>query len=273
MIVIKLIGGLGNQMFQYATAKAIALHKNTTLKLDVSAFENYDLHDYSLDHFNITAKKYQQPPKWLKKIQNKLKPKTYYNEESFRYNSFLFDSNAKTILLNGYFQSEQYFLKYREEIIKDFSITSPLKPETKALLQKVHKTNAVSIHIRRGDFLKHDVHNTFKEEYYKKAMKTIESKIDNPTYYLFSDDMPWVKLNFKSNFKTVYVDFNDAQTAFEDLVLMSNCKHNIIANSSFSWWAAWLNTNPSKIVIAPEQWFNGNKYDYTDVVPETWVKI
>ncbi|MGB6269589.1 MAG: alpha-1,2-fucosyltransferase, partial [Olleya sp.] len=158
-------------------------------------------------------------------------------------------------------------------ILRDFKIVSPLKKQTQKLLTEMTQTNAVSIHIRRGDFLKHDVHNTSKEDYYKEALSVIESKIEQPTYYLFSDDMDWVKANFKTKHKTVYVDFNDATTAFEDIKLMSNCKHNIIANSSFSWWSAWLNTNPNKIIIAPKQWFNGDKYDYTDVVPKSWITI
>ena len=273
MIIIKLIGGLGNQMFQYATAKAIALHNNTVLKLDTSAFKVYDLHDYGLHHFNLNAKEYKQPVKWVKKIQNKFQQRTYYNEDTFRYNSKLFNINAEQLFLNGYFQSEHYFVKYREALLKDFKITSSIKKATKVMLEEIAKSDSVSIHIRRGDFLKHEIHNTSKEDYYKKAMQLVESKIDKPTYYLFSDDMNWVKSNFKTSYKTVYVDFNDANTSYEDMALMSNCKHNIIANSSFSWWSAWLNTNPNKIVVAPEQWFNGNEYDYTDVVPNSWIKI
>ncbi|WGD34884.1 alpha-1,2-fucosyltransferase [Olleya sp. YS] len=273
MIVIKLIGGLGNQMFQYAAAKAVALHTKQELKLDTSGFDDYNLHDYGLHHFNINAKLFNQKSKWIRKLEHKLNLTTYYNEQSFRFNPEVFNINTKNIQLNGYFQSEDYFINYRNDILNNFKIVSPLKQQTQYLLAEMAKTNAVSIHIRRGDFLKHEVHNTSKAQYYKDAMAVIESKIEQPTYYLFSDDMEWVKANFKTNHKAVYVDCNDAATAFEDIKLMSNCKHNIIANSSFSWWSAWLNTNPNKIVIAPKQWFNGDQYDYTDVVPKSWIKL
>lgn len=273
MIVVKLIGGLGNQMFQYATAKALALEKKQKLYIDTSAFKNYDLHAYGLHHFNIKAKEYKQKSKWYRKIKNKLKLVTNYKEASFRFNPELFKIKTKDTFLYGYFQSEDYFLNHRTTLLEDFKITSKLKKETEVLLNNISKTNAVSIHIRRGDFLQHDVHNTSKADYYNTAMQCIEDKIEQPTYYLFSDDIEWVKNNFKTNFKAVFVDFNDALTGFEDLKLMSHCQHNIVANSSFSWWSAWINTNPDKIVIAPKKWFNGDQYDYTDVVPKSWIKI
>tara|TARA_R110002051_G_scaffold9348_1_gene37118 strand:+ start:32 stop:853 length:822 start_codon:yes stop_codon:yes gene_type:complete len=273
VVVVKLIGGLGNQMFQYAAAKALALHTKHELRLDLSGFEDYKLRAYGLHHFNINAKPFKQKSKWIRKLENKLKLTTYYNEQSFRFNPEVFNIINKNIRLQGYFQAEDYFITYRNDILNDFKIVSPLKKQTQNLMVEMAKTNAVSIHIRRGDFLTHEVHNTSKEEYYKEAMTFIESKIEQPTYYVFSDDMDWVKANFKSNHKAVYVDFNDASTAFEDIKLMSNCQHNIIANSSFSWWAAWLNTNLNKIVIAPKQWFNGEQYDYTDVVPKPWIKL
>ncbi len=273
MVVVNLIGGLGNQMFQYATARAIALERNQKLYINAKVFEKYTLHSYGLNHFNIKATAYNEPAKWIKKITNKLRLNSYYKETSFRYNSALFDNATKNLFLNGYFQSEIYFKKYRSIITNDFKIVSPLKPKTQSFLHNISQENSVSIHIRRGDFIEHEVHNTSKEAYYKKAMDFIESKIDKPTYYLFSDDMNWVKSNFKTNYNTIYVDFNDAKTAYEDLILMSHCKHNIIANSSFSWWASWLNENTNKIVIAPQQWFNGDKYDYTDVIPNSWIKL
>ena len=141
------------------------------------------------------------------------------------------------------------------------------------MLKQIKESNAVSLHVRRGDYLLHDVHNTDKLEYYTKAMTYLESKVDNPTYFMFSDDIEWVKQNFRSQHKMIFVDFNDAKTNYEDIKLMSNCKHNIIANSSFSWWSAWLNTNPNKIVTAPQVWFNGDMYDYTDLVPKSWIRF
>jgi hypothetical protein len=117
------------------------------------------------------------------------------------------------------------------------------------------------------------LHNTSKEEYYNKALEIVENKINNPVYFVFSDDMEWVKANFSTKQETIFIDFNDASTNFEDLKLMTSCKHNIIANSSFSWWGAWLNKNPDKIVIAPKRWFNDDSINTNDIIPTNWVKI
>jgi hypothetical protein len=129
------------------------------------------------------------------------------------------------------------------------------------------------LHIRRGDYLTNIVHNTNKEDYYKNAIKLIEEKVKNPVFYIFSDEIEWVKQNFDIKYPTVYVDFNDALTNFEDIKLMSSCKHNIIANSSFSWWSAWLNENSNKIVIAPKQWFTDVSRNTKDIIPKSWIKI
>jgi hypothetical protein len=275
MIIIKLKGGLGNQLFQYATAKALALKHKTKLYIDHSSFETYTLHDYGLHHFNIKDKIYQPEPKWLAKIEKKLKLKKKYNEDDhgFRYNEDLKQQNAYKLFLDGYFQCEDYFIDYRKEILEALKITSPLKPITLKTLEDIQSCNSVALHVRRGDYLLHDVHNTDKKEYYNKAMKYVESKVSHPTYFMFSDDINWVKENFSSEHKMVFVDFNDADTNYEDIKLMSNCKHNIIANSSFSWWSAWLNNNPDKIVTAPKHWFNGDMYDFTDLVPKNWIKF
>lgn len=275
MIVIKIKGGLGNQMFQYAAAKAYALETKRPFLLDTSIFASYKLHNYGLHHFNIQSNFYLPESIWklnLKKLFNKV---VFYDEDnhSFNYNPDLIRTKSDFLFLEGYFQTEKYFLKYENEIRADFQIISPLKQQTKDTIAYIQTVNAVSIHFRRGDYIGNAVHETDKTEYYKKAMKIIESKVENPVYFLFSDDIPWVKENFTSNFETHYVDFNDVSTNFEDLKLMASCKHNIMANSSFSWWGAWLNKNPNKIVIAPKKWFNTEKVNVSDVIPENWIKL
>jgi Glycosyl transferase family 11 len=273
MIVIKIIGGLGNQMFQYAAAKALSLEKKQQLVIDTTTFDNYKLHQFGLKNFATRLTFYNFISKTRAKLHNFFGNFTVYKEKQFNYNPDFFAQNTSSIYLEGYFQSERYFKKYENIIRTDFHITEPLKEKTIALINKMKYENAVSIHIRRGDYLQHAVHNTDKTEYYSLATQYLETKISNPVYYLFSDDMTWVKNNFKTNFETHYVDFNDASTNYEDLKLMSSCKHNIIANSSFSWWGAWLNSNPDKIVIAPQKWFNDQSRDYSDVLPENWIKL
>lgn len=273
MIVVQLIGGLGNQLFQYAAAKALALETKQKLYLDVSQFESYKLHNYALNHFNVISKNYKKPNRYLQKIKSFCQKKTFYKEDDFGYNRDLASLKGNIIFLEGYFQSEKYFIKYEKEIRKDFEMRTPLKEKTRGAIAKIKSVNSVSIHIRRGDYLNNPLHNTSKDEYYKKALEIVEKKIPNPVFFVFSDDMNWVKANFTTKQQTIFIDFNNAATNFEDLKLMASCKHNIIANSSFSWWGAWLNKNPDKIVIAPKLWFNDDSINITDIIPTSWVKI
>lgn len=273
MVVVQLIGGLGNQLFQYAAAKSLAIEKKEKLCVDISQFESYKLHNYALNHFKIVSNIYKKPNKYLKKIVSFFQKNIYYKEVGFGYNKDLININGDAIFLEGYFQTEKYFLKHEREIREDFEIITPLKKVTKETIELIQKVNSVSIHIRRGDYLTNPIHNTNKENYYEKALELIENRIEDPVFFIFSDDMDWVKLNFSTKRETVFIDFNDALTNFEDLKLMSSCKHNIIANSSFSWWGAWLNQNPDKIVIAPKQWFNDDSIYSEDVIPTSWTKI
>lgn len=273
MIIINLIGGLGNQMFQYATAKVLAIEKQQQLYLNRQAFETYNLHEYGLQHFSLEQKDYKQPFRIQQKLNEIFRNKIVHIEKDFNYNPLLNNLKGNLIFLEGYFQSEKYFIKYEKQIRDDFVIISPLKQKTLDTIDFMKLVNSVSIHIRRGDYLFNEIHNTDKEKYYNQAMKEVESKIANPVYFLFSDDMDWVKSNFKPVYETHYIDFNNAHTNYEDLKLMSSCKHNIIANSSFSWWGAWLNPNANKIVIAPQKWFNDKTLNYQDVIPDTWIKL
>lgn len=273
MIVVKLIGGLGNQMFQYAAAKALALEKKQHLQININAFQSYKIQHYSLNHFNITASVYKKSNKFITKFKQYFYKTTYYTENEFQFNPLFFSLNGDDIILDGFFQSEKYFLKYRTELLHEFQIVSNLKSVTKSNIQQMAQENSVSIHIRRGDYLQHEIHNTDKTAYYAQAIEHIKLTINNPVFYMFSDDMNWVKENFPIDGNVQYIDFNDDATNYEDMKLMSSCKHNIIANSSFSWWSAWLNTNPDKIVIAPKKWFNSEERNYSDVIPVAWIKL
>jgi hypothetical protein len=272
MIIAIIYGGIGNQMFQYAAAKSISIEKKLKLVLDISRFEDYKLRKYSLQHFNIKGKIYKKPNRYLRKVQNLLFKKTRYTEMDFGFDHNIFKIDGDCIILDGYFQSEKYFLMHKNEIKNDFSIKSKLKFQTHETLNYINTVNSVSLHIRRGDYLNNPKHYTDNELYYKKAVEVIENKIDNPVFFIFSDDMPWVKSNLTLKYKTVFIDFNDELSGFEDLKLMSACQHNIITNSSFSWWAAWLNENEKKIIIAPKKWFNDDT-NSKDIIPDSWVKV
>ncbi len=270
MIVSKITGGLGNQMFQYAIAKAIAKKRGDDFKLDISFYPKQTLRRYELDQFNIEeniandneiAKLSGIENVWLK-IKRKLgfninRPKSYFIEkESAIFDKEVFDYK-NNIYLDGYWQNEKYFKDIRAEIVKDFTSRNNISEEAKKYLSDIKNFQSVSLHVRRGDYVKNahtnTVHGTCDLEYYKKAIKFIEENIENPNFYIFSDDISWCKENFEFLKSKTYID--DTKNAFDDLELMKNCKHNIIANSTFSWWAAWLNENKNKIVIAPKIWW------------------
>lgn len=295
--IVKLRGGLGNQLFQYAFAYALAKKFGVEVVFDFSFFEeiknfeNETVREYELGIFDFeceeASKEDMEKVKWPQK-RHKFKEKFWRN---FQIKSCKYDGNCfleKTAFvyektpLNyldyyyyyGYFQSEKYFKDIREDILNVFSLKDKLDEKNKEVLKQIENTNSVSIHIRRGDYANNPfvikVHGFCPLSYYKKAIKNIAKKVKNPHFYLFSDDVEWVIENLKIDYPYTVVDLNQGKGYF-DMELMKNCKHNIIANSSFSWWAAWLNENPDKIVIAPKKWLASNRK--CDIVPSQWIKL
>jgi len=296
MIIVRLSGGIGNQMFQYACGRAISLQLNTKLALDHSFLEDktykpdFTYRDYALDVFGIQNKispselrklglemAYIYPLKAKLSLKRILKGYTYYQEKGLNYDENIPLKSAK-LYLSGYFQSEKYFKQAADKIRNDFAFPPVQNERNKLLLTKITTDeNSVSIHIRRGDYLtirNGNVHFTCSPEYYKNAVDIIRSKISNPTFYIFAhDDLPWAMENLKFSEPHDFIgDHNQGKQSYEDLHLMSMCKHHIIANSSFSWWGAWLNAKPGKTVIAPKNWLIGSK-DSFDIVPEQWITI
>lgn len=284
MIAVELLGGLGNQMFQYATAKALSLDRNDKLILDKNLFISYLRHNYSLSHFNIDAPFLEEEivldptlPEKIKALISGKKTFAKYQETELPFDPELFNKTDKNIYLKGYFQTEKYFIQHAEQIRKDFEITSPLKILTQNMLRTIAAENSVSLHIRRGDYVSNPeanaFHGTCDLNYYHRAVSILNETIENAVFFIFSDDIAWAKENLKIDNRTYYIDFNDAASNFEDIKLMSACQHNIIANSSFSWWGAWLNDNNTKTVIAPKKWFNNDTHSSEDIIPESWLKI
>lgn len=291
MIIVKLTGGLANQMFQYACGRFLSLKNNDELKLDLSFYQK-DLpsvtkRDFELDVFNIKAqvatgaeiKKMAIQNIFVNKVLRRLPFLCFLNKKLVIENSFNFHPEVLEkkgdLYLDGYWQSEKYFKQVENIIRQDFTLKDNLMSLLdKNLLDRIKSINSVAIHVRRGDYVKNQainqVHGTCPLGYYKKGIELIASKVVNPEFFVFSDDIVWCKENIKINFPIHFVEGNKS---YEDLILMSKCKHNIIANSSFSWWAAWLNLNPQKIVIAPNRWFADKKIDTRDLIPESWLKI
>ena len=197
-------------------------------------------------------------------------------EESFTFDERIMKLKGN-LYLDGYWQTEMYFKSIRNELLDDFEIKSSPSGENSSMLDLICKSNSVSVHIRRGDYVNNaetfQKHGVSSMEYYNKAINYINKRVENTHFFIFSDDIEWVRQNFTIKHAIHFIGFNDASKNFEDLRLMKNCKHNIIANSSFSWWGAWLNENPNKIVIAPANWFNDISVNTNNLIPSDWVSI
>lgn len=271
------MGGLGNQMFQYAVAQSIALENSDSFKLDISAFDTYGLFSYRLNEFtiseNLASEKDVQKIigrfSFLLNLSKRLGFGNYYREkERTIYDSGVFQK--ENIYLDGYWQNEQYFSKYRDIILQAFTPKCEFSSQTKLYQQQIENSDSISMHIRRGDYLKHDEIGVLPVDYYKKSIDYFRKKNPICVFYVFSNDISWCKKSFNDIDNMVFVDSSESEVA--DLWLMSLCNCNIIANSSFSWWGAWLNQNPNKIIISPKQWMRVNPNNHR-WVPSNWLQF
>ncbi|MGG3689496.1 alpha-1,2-fucosyltransferase [Caldifermentibacillus hisashii] len=297
MIVVKVIGGLGNQMFQIAFAKALSLELNEDIYIDVSVYKKYKIRNFSLSNLKISNSiKYIENLNipMVKRLYFKLTQIAYhvyqkvakdiisidtYGKRPFKFLSkrglfYNFDRyyyevntccNTEVKCLYGYFQSEKYFKKYKNEIVEELKVKSEPSTKEKEFIYEISSCNSVGVSMRLGDdYVNSKSLNVCKEDYYYKAMDYIYSKNENVIFYIFSDSIDKVKERFNFKYPVRYVEgFKD----FESLRLLYTCKHFIISNSSFSWWGAYLSENKDKYIIAPSRWYNdSNKRPdiYTD---------
>lgn len=292
MIVSHIIGGLGNQMFQYAAALALATAKGVPLNLDISAFEDYRLHNgFELSRvfsgtFEFANEQqiermlgwrgYRPVRKVLKRPQMSLfRSNCFVVEPHFHYWPEFFELTDDCYLV-GYWQSERYFKSIEDKIRRDFTFKAELSGMNKDLAGLIAQCNAVSLHIRRGDYANNAktnaTHGTLPLSYYQKSISLIAAKVATPNFFIFSDDINWAKENLEIPFPCQFIGHNQGLASYIDMQLMSLCKHHIIANSSFSWWGAWLNSSSDKIVVAPQKWFaNGNSV--VDLFPSGWMHL
>lgn len=292
MIITQLNGGLGNQMFQYATGRSLACHNNTQLKLDISQFHQDNLREYCLSPFNITeniasqadlnrvnrplAWKVKNPVKTLKSVKNRKTPITYVKERDFNFNPEILKL-PDNIYLEGYWQTEQYFKRIEPILQKDFSLKITLGTIIHEMSERiVQDGNAVSVHVRRGDYVTdpetNKTHGVCTIDYYERALEKMMQNIDNVKFFIFSDDPNWVKENISLDAPSYCVSDHGLKN-YEEQYLMSLCRHHIIANSSFSWWGAWICSNPEKIIIAPKKWFNRSEINTNDLIPKSWIRL
>lgn len=287
MIIVRIWEGLGNQMFQYAYARALQA-KGRPVMLDMGkaydkVFEKYRNHTQrttNIQHFNLSIEtidmykygkySYLEKDTFLKKIlyfmgENSLWLYRFYEEEEQKYSQKMAAIKGNCYV-KGWFQSEKYFKDIRSTLLKEFTPKKKIAV-SKEIREAVNDLQSVSVHIRRGDYVK--INNAVGLPYYQRAISYIEQVYSNPVFLIFSDDLDWVKNNLKFKGRHIYVNEDKKMQDYEELLVMSKCKSNIIANSTFSWWAAWLNRNTEKYVIAPRKWFPGQE----GIVPEEWITL
>ncbi|MEK7575016.1 MAG: alpha-1,2-fucosyltransferase [Patescibacteria group bacterium] len=287
MIIVKLQGGLGNQMFQYALGRNLSLIHNVPFKIDYSYLKtsNQSNRSFKLDGFQIrteeaTQKEVTSYTGLNQKILDRFRTssnKKHIKESFHGFNEYVLRRG------DGYFdghwnmQSEKYFHPNETAIRKDFQLTKPFGADAQKIAETIAKEPAsVSLHIRRGDYVSiskvSEVHGVLPLSYYETACEKILDKFPNAHFFIFSDDIAWAKENFPNKYRVSFVSDPEI-TDHEELILMSMCLHNIIANSTFSWWGAWLNQNPEKIVVAPTPWFQSSTHNTDNIVPDNWWKI
>lgn len=293
MITSHIIGGLGNQMFQYAAGRSLALRNGCELQLDTSDFAAYTLHQgfeldtvFGIDLHRLDKKSSDKLLGWRKhRFLNKLFDQlkvieslnlTIAREPSFNYWPRWKYLQAPAYLL-GYWQSERYFSEFEHEIRHDFRFHQDLDSESNRIAVALANTTSVSLHVRRGDYASNPkttaLHGLCSPVYYSKAIEYLAHRINDLHLFIFSDDIPWVKANLPiEGHDHTYVSHNKGSDSWRDMQLMSLCQHHIIANSSFSWWGAWLNPSPNKIVVAPAKWF-AKDIDTSDLIPEPWIRL
>lgn len=290
MIITHVIGGLGNQMFQYAIGRALSLTRGVPLRLDTHDFEGYAQHNgYELERvFNISAQiatdadcrqvmGWRASPIVLRALRRKilsfLRGSNIAVEPGFNYWSSIVNV-PDDCYLQGYWQSENYFRHCAPTIRVDFSFKIPADPRNLELSNKISQCNAVSLHVRRGDYAANPVtlamHGLCTPDYYHQAIRYVSERVAQPVFFIFSDDVAWVKENISIKFPCRYVDHNRGSESYNDMRLMSLCRHHIIANSSFSWWGAWLNAKTDRIVVAPKKWLVNNN-NVSDLYTPDWV--
>ena len=287
-MIVRITGGLGNQMFQYSLKKKMDLFYKSPNYIDLSFFETKKIHNnYELERVFGIKDNVCIPSAFYLKINTFINHfahilsipfvRTFYSlsETKFGFYDRLFSlPYNENFILDGYWQSESYFRDIRQELLKAFEFPE-LDEVNKKLLSSIPDCfNLVSIHVRRGDYLTSSMYCRLSDtDYYKNAIEFIKTNVSNPYYLIFSDDTEWCRNYFSDLNNVSFVDWNKGMDSFRDMQLMSLCEHNIIANSSFSWWGAWLNRNTDKIVVSPKHFYTIKSIREDSLIPESWTKL
>ena len=337
MIIVRLEGGLGNQMFQYAAARRLAEKRSCILKLDLSWFETQQLRQYKLGCFNI-CENFAAPQEletiignysitewlslkvsrklglkqsvadldtyleissgiifnnthagwWIARIKHELgfyrsnlelyQQGKYVREKHHHFDPEILDS-PDHVYMDGFWQSPKYFSDVEDLLRQEFTLRNQQSSLCVQIAEHTTNTYSVSLHVRRGDMVNdsktNQLHGTCNLTYYEYAVKCIAERVRQPHFFIFSADPHWVEENLNLNFPLTLVSCHDSLTDYEEMYLMSCCQHHVTANSTFSWWGAWLNPKANEIVVAPQKFFNAFAYDHDtkDLYPSTWLTL
>lgn len=291
MIVVRICGGLGNQLFQYAAGRALSIQYGTDLVADTRLYQKDRFRSYLLDQYFtafspedvLLRERLTLPPArnripafllWRMTCGRRLR---YAREAGMPYDASL-SCLGPNVYLHGYWQTERYFAGIADLLHKELELRHPPDARNAAYLERLAGRVSVSMHVRRGDYVSNPkaarVHGTCSIDYYQRATKRIaEQTGEDPVFHIFSDDPEWTSQNLRLPFETSYVTHNDTDHATDDLRLMAACNHHVVANSTFSWWGAWLNPSPDKIVVACREWFRDPTKDARDLVPQDWIRV
>lgn len=289
------MGGLGNQMFQYAAARTLSIKLKKDIKIDMTFLlhgqKQLDIaqRDYELDIFNIqadiaTPQDINKCTHLVNKVTDRIFPwfpfNPYVKERKNHFESRLLSRKTKCIYLNGHWMSERYFVDESEDIRRDFTFKKSIIKPAQEIMSLIRNTNSVCIQVRRGDYVSNatvaKVHGLSSKEYFTKGIEYIESRVRQPYYFIFSDDIEWCvdNFNFLNNVFFVEKEISAYNATNSDVLqLMTLCKHFVISNSTFGWWASWLGSYESKIVLAPLNWFKDPSIDAKDVCPPGWIRL
>jgi len=304
VIVAKVQGGMGNQMFQYALGRRLANEQGTevgldlTLLLDRRPHKDFVFRNYDLDLFNVRARILANEEVWdhIRVPQSRLlnrktvipylnRWRRLRNRDAYllvKERAFTFDPSILAlrgnIYLDGYWQSPKYFAPIADELKADFALKEPLPVRVRELADRISAVNALCINARRGDFVSlkgtAELHGACGMDYFQRALETIVPIIGPPEIFVTSDDIAWCRENMRFGYPTTVLDHDWAGPRFSHyLELMARCRHFIIPNSTFAWWAAWLATYPDKVVVAPFAWFRDQSLDTSDLFPATWIRV
>jgi hypothetical protein len=285
MIITEINGGLGNQLFQYAAGLSLAEKHQTQLKINVDFKQADTSRTLGLSHFNIflesatpeEIKHYSPTSILFKKILSylPLALQKFYKERQFSYQPD-FEKLGPNVYLKGYWQSERYFSTIATQVKDIFTLQPHFYSNILPLIEEIKQTESVSIHVRKGDYLLHpysDYYATLESAYYNNALAALQDNLPQLKLYVFTDDPKWVKENLALPIPYTLISGVQTRSMYEDFQAMLSCKYHIIANSSFSWWTAWLSSRIGKKVIAPKQWFKNGPTDTQDLVPKSWLIV